>query len=242
MNPVARIFYTLRSILFLIGQVVITVFFSATGVLISPFVSPYNNGRYFVVGNWLIIKWLRVCCGVRLKIEGQMPSPKAPFVVMANHQSQWETFFLQWYLFPVATVLKKELLSIPFFGTALKTMKSIGIDRDNPRASIRQIMEEGVDRISNNYNLLIFPEGTRMPPGQFGNFARGGAGISIKADVPIIPIAHNAGRCWPAKSHVIQPGLITVVVGEPIYPEGREAKQLTQDVAEWIKQQCERIG
>ncbi|MBD2857595.1 1-acyl-sn-glycerol-3-phosphate acyltransferase [Spongiibacter sp. KMU-158] len=220
----------------------ITFFFSVTGILLSPLLGQYNTGRYFVIGNFLIMKWLRLCCGVKLVVEGQLPTPNHPYVVIVNHQSQWETFFLQWFLYPVATVLKKELLSIPFFGHALKTMQAIGIDRSKPREAIKQTLEQGIDRLDKGYNLLIFPEGTRSPHGQLGNFARGGANIAIRAEKAIIPIAHNAGKCWPSKSRIIYPGTVTLVVGQPVATADRDPRAITQEIQDWIAEQCQRIG
>ncbi len=237
-----KAWYGLRSFVFLIGQVLIALFFSTSGVLLSPLLGQFNTGRYFVIGNRLIMLWLRLCCGVRLQIEGELPKPHYPYVVVANHQSQWETFFFQWYLYPVATVLKKELLSIPFFGKALRTMQAIGIDRSKPREAIRQTLEEGVDRLQRGYSLLIFPEGTRNPPGKLGNFARGAANIAIRAEESILPIAHNAGHCWPAKSRIIYPGTITLVIGKPVATENREARELTQELQTWFEEQCQRIA
>ena len=160
---------------------------------------------------------------------------------MAKHQSQWETFYLQWFLFPVATVVKRELFSIPFFGWALRMMNAIGIDRSNPRAAIRQTMEQGLSRLRNNYNVLIFPEGTRTPVGVRGKYARSGAGMAIEAGVPVLPIAHNGGKLWPARGLRIKPGTVILVIGDAIPTAGRESKELSLEVENWIEAQCELI-
>jgi 1-acyl-sn-glycerol-3-phosphate acyltransferase len=231
---------SIRSALFFIGYALITIFISVTGILFTSFLPFHIRGRYFVLGNAAIIFLLRICCGVKTEIRGSLPT-KLPYVAMAKHQSQWETFYLQWFLFPVATVVKKELFKIPFFGWALKMMNAIGIDRSNPRAAIRQTMEQGLSRLRHNYNLLIFPEGTRTPVGVRGKYARSGSSIAIEAGVAVVPIAHNGGKIWPAKSLRIRPGTVILVIGEPIDTNGRESRELTLEVENWIESQCELI-
>lgn len=230
-----------RSALFFIGYVVVTVFISLTGIVLTFYLPFHYRSRYFVLGNAFIVFWLRVCCGVKTNIVGTLPKQR-PYVAMAKHQSQWETFYLQWYLSPVATVVKRELFKVPFFGWALRMMNAIGIDRSNPRDALRQTMEQGLLRLKSNYNVLVFPEGTRVQPGERGNYARSGANIAAAAGVPILPIAHNAGYCWPTKSMLIMPGTITLVIGEPIPTEGRNSKQLIEEVADWIEAQCAAIN
>jgi 1-acyl-sn-glycerol-3-phosphate acyltransferase len=231
---------TIRSVLFFTGYALITIFICTTGLLFTSFLPFHVRGRYFVLGNAAIILWLRICCGVKTEVRGKLPST-VPYVAMAKHQSQWETFYLQWFLFPVATVVKRELFSIPFFGWALRMMNAIGIDRSNPRAAIRQTMEQGLSRLRNNYNVLIFPEGTRTPVGVRGKYARSGAGMAIEAGVPVLPIAHNGGKLWPARGLRIKPGTVILVIGDAIPTAGRESKELSLEVENWIEAQCELI-
>ncbi|MGB1906645.1 MAG: lysophospholipid acyltransferase family protein [Spongiibacter sp.] len=241
LSPLYKSWLALRSGIFFAGYAVITVFFSLTGMLFLWYLPFRVRGRYFVIGNQLIVWLLRVVCGVRTKVIGSLPE-QGPYVALSKHQSQWETFYLQWYLFPVTTVLKKELLSIPFFGWALRLMNAIGIDRSNPRAALRQTMEQGCDRLSRGYSVLIFPEGTRVKHGEVGKYARSGAGMAIKAEVPIVALAHNAGKCWPAKSLLIRPGTVTLSISPPFDSRGRDVKELNNDVAQWIEHQCQQIG
>ena len=84
---------------------------------------------------------------------------------------------------------------------------------------------------------MIFPEGTRTPVGQVGNYARSGADIAISAGVPVIAVAHNAGECWPHRQFLKYPGTIRVVISEPFNTEGKDRKELTEEVKNWIE--CE---
>ncbi|WP_372878180.1 lysophospholipid acyltransferase family protein [Spongiibacter marinus] len=235
-----KVWLGLRSGLFFVSYALITLFFSVTGIVFTWFLPFHIRGRYFVIGNALIIVCLRLFCGVRTRVVGELPAQQ-PYVALAKHQSQWETFYLQWFLFPVTTVVKKELLSVPFFGWALRMMNAIGIDRSNPRAAMRQTMEQGTRHLANDCNLLIFPEGTRVPHGVRGKYARGGAGIAVKAGVPILPIAHNAGRLWPPKSLLIRPGTVTLWIGGLIDTHDGDPKALAEQAAEWIEQHCDKM-
>ncbi|MDF1693591.1 MAG: lysophospholipid acyltransferase family protein [Zhongshania sp.] len=240
MTFLAKSILAFRSALFFTSYVLITLFISVTGLLFTWFLPFHIRGRYFVLGNAAIIFMLRVVCGVKTEIRGELPKHHV-YVAMAKHQSQWETFYLQWYLFPVATVVKRELLNIPFFGWALRMVNAIGIDRSNPRAAMRQITEQGLIRLRNNYSVLIFPEGTRTEPGVRGRYARSGASVAIAAGVPVLPIAHNGGLIWPAKSLLIRPGTVTLIIGEAIATAGRDSKELTLEVENWIEDQCALI-
>jgi len=160
---------------------------------------------------------------------------------MAKHQSTWETMFLQYYFGPVSTILKKELLRIPFFGWGLASLRSIAIDRSSPIQALKDVKNKGLERIKQGNNLLIFPEGTRIPLGTVGNYARSGADIAVTAGVPIIAVAHNAAECWPHKQFLKYPGTITVVLSEPIATEGKDRKALTEDVKTWIESEIAKM-
>ncbi len=229
----------LRSTLFFAGLAIIVLFFSISGVLMSPL--PFAiRGRYMVSGNHAIMLWLRLTCGVNYRVQGEVPAGR--FVALSKHSSQWETFFLQWYLFPACVVLKRELLRIPFFGWALKSMRAIAIDRGSPKQAMRQTMSEGVKRLESGCSVLIFPEGTRTRYDQMGRYARGGAGLAIQAGVPILPVAHNAGQFWPGRSFLIRPGTVTVVIGEPIPSAHGDSRSLTEQVRDWTDAQIKAIS
>jgi 1-acyl-sn-glycerol-3-phosphate acyltransferase len=240
MTLLANALCAIRSALFFFGLGLVTIFISLSGILFTWFLPFHIRGRDFVLGNAAIIFLLRVCCGVKTEVHGKLPTDR-PFVAMAKHQSQWETFYLQWSLFPVATVVKRELLSIPFFGWALRFMNAIGIDRSNPRSAMRELNAKGLSRLRNNYSLLIFPEGTRTLPGVRGHYARSGASIAIAAGVPVLPIAHNGGLVWPTKSLLIRPGTVSLVIGDAIPSTGRESRELTLEVENWIEDQCAKM-
>lgn len=231
----------LRSFLFIVGHLITGIIAGTIAVIIWP-IFPYR-WRWRVVTSWnrFVMFWLRVCCGIRIHIIGKRHFDRYPCVVLSKHQSTWETMFLQYYFGPVCIILKKELLRIPFFGWGLASIRSIAIDRTNPMQALKDVKSKGLERIKHGINVLVFPEGTRVPLGTVGNYARSGADIAVSAAVPIIAVAHNAAECWPNKQFLKYPGTITVVLSEPIETEGKDRKALTEEVKSWIEQHISQM-
>lgn len=232
-----------RSVLFAVGYGVATIVYGTMGVLLA-LILPAKWGHSLLI-SWckVVIVWLRITCGVRYRIIGldnfqKTPGPK---VVLSKHQSAWETLMLQSVFRPTSTILKKELLSIPFFGWGLRRLQPIAIDRSNPRQALREVKAQGLDRLARGLNLLLFPEGTRVAPGTRGKYARSGPDIAVAAEVDVIPVALNAGHCWPPKSFIKRPGLITVVVGEPISTQNKTSRMVIEEVEAWIEGELEVI-
>lgn len=232
---------TLRAFLFYLITLPLALIFGALGVLL--FFIPYRQ-RYSIVMffNQFAIWNLRLFCGIKYKVTGDQNRPDVPFVVMAKHQSTWETFFLQLHFAPLSTVLKKELLRIPGFGWGLALLKPIAIDRSNPRAALKKVKGDGIKRLGEGNNVLIFPEGTRTKAGEVGTYARSGADIAINANAPVIAVAHNAGVYWPSTGLAKHPGTIEISISDPIYAEGRNSRELTAYVKDWIEGEIEKMA
>ncbi len=191
----------------------------------------------------MVIFWLKISCGVSYQVLGRenIQAVKQPCMVLSKHQSAWETLFLQGLFWPSSTILKKELLNIPFFGWGLRALYPIAIDRSNPRAALRQVKTKGVEHLQAGFNIILFPEGTRMQLGERGTYARSGADIALDGNVDILPVALDAARCWPPKSFIKKPGIITVSVGSAIKVEGKSSKEVTKEVENWIEGEMEAI-
>jgi 1-acyl-sn-glycerol-3-phosphate acyltransferase len=231
-----------RSVIFSIGYNLTSAIIGLIGVIIWP-IMPYS-WRWRIVTCWnrFVMFWLRVCCNLRYEIVGHKHTDRFPCVVMAKHQSTWETMFLQFYFGPVSTILKKELFRIPFFGWGLASLRPIAIDRSSPVQALKEIKRIGMLRLQQGNNLLIFPEGTRTPVGEIGNYARSGADIAITAKVPVIAVAHNAGIYWPHKKFIKYPGTIKVVISEPFDTEGKDRKELTEEIKNWIEGEIAKMN
>jgi 1-acyl-sn-glycerol-3-phosphate acyltransferase len=194
-----------------------------------------------LTGNALLF----VICGIRVKIEGQENIPDVPCVYAAKHQSTWETTTLPIALPPFAWILKKELMLIPFFGWALYALGAIAINRSNPRAALKQVNEKGVAQLKTGRSVVIFPEGTRSAIGEKGKYQPGVILLAKKAAVPIVPVAHNAGLCWPKGTILKYSGTITLRILPPISAEDvveRKRNDLLEEIEEKIEASCVELG
>jgi len=223
-----------RSVLFLLLQILLTVPFG----LASPFLLLLPRLlRYRIITLWgrAVIFLARGVLGIRHRIIGLEHLPKAPAVVLSKHQSAWETIAFQQIFPPLSFVLKKSLLHIPFFGWGLAAFSPIAIDRGAGREALKQIEAQGKERLGQGFWVLVFPEGTRMAPGEVGDYQIGGPWLAAKAGAPVVPVAHNAGRCWPKNAFIKHPGEITVVIGPPIPTAGRKASEVLAETQAWIE-------
>ena len=151
------IFLGIRASFFYIGYTLLTIWFGITALCIASFLSYKTRRPYILLWNRLVLRWLRICCGVRHQLIGRENLPNHPYVMLSKHQSQWETFFLLNLCDPLSTILKKELLKIPGFGWGLRLMKPIAIDRGNPREALKQMMNLGMQRLEEGNAVLGFP-------------------------------------------------------------------------------------
>ncbi len=218
----------IRSVAFYLGYASMTIVWGTLSVLVG-WVLPPRPRFQFIIGAWtrMCLWWLRVTCRIDHRVVGLEHLPTDPCVVLCRHESTWETLFLQTLLAPQATIIKRELLWIPFFGWAFALNKPIAIDRGSPRAALRRLIKVGTERLQEQIWVVLFPEGTRMPVGEIGRFQAGGAALASSADVPIVVIAHNAGHHWPAHALKKIAGTIEVRISEPIQPNGRDSKTLS---------------
>ena len=131
---------------------------------------------------------------------------------------------------------------MPFFGWGLALLRMIPIDRAKGREAFEQVVQIGQQRLDEGRWPILFPEGTRVAPGQMGRFKIGGALLATRTGAPVIPIAHNAGECWPRNSFRKRSGLITVSIGAPIPSEGLTPEQLNQKVFNWIETEMHRLN
>lgn len=188
------------------------------------------------------IVWLAdKCCGIQYEIEGLENIPDKPVVVVAKHQSTWETFLFQNLFAPTATVLKKELMSIPFFGWTLNLLEPIVIDRSQRKQALTQIKAQGTQRIQENRWIVIYPEGTRIPVGSDSRLAQGAFILAKAAKVPVLPVVHNAGEFWRPHDWLKYPGKITVRIGKPIATD-TQTKAVLAECAEWMTKNMHEIS
>ncbi len=229
----------LRALLFLVLQVLTAIPFSLLAILVWGLPA---LPRSRIIGSWAhLITWLLgKICNLHYRVVGSKQLPERA-VLISNHQSAWETIAFQVIFPPQAWVLKRELLWIPIFGWGLAATVPISIDRKFPRKALERVVSQGRERLNGGRWVVVFPEGTRITPGVESKYNPGGALLAVKAGVPIVPVAHNAGIFWPRRGFIKQPGTIDVVVGEPIETTGRKAKEINLQVEQWIRQQLAQL-
>mgnify|MGYP001421112432 FL=1 len=226
----------LRSLLFYIGQIISTILIAPIGIIAFPL---DFKKRYYLITRWAVFNlwWLKICCNVTYEIKGKDNIPGKPCIVMSKHQSAFETLALQQIFIPQVWILKKELLQIPIYGWGLASMQPIAINRDSTIKSFRQIADQGCERLQKGYWVIIFPEGTRVAPNKKKKYLPGGGMLAEKSGAQVVPVAHNAGRLWSRNSMIKKPGLITIKIGPVIESENKSAKEITDEVENWIEKE-----
>lgn len=223
----------IRSFIFSFGLILSAILFFSLGLLFA--FAPYLLRYRIITGfSHFSMWWAKVMCGIRYRVTGLEHLPQKSAVVLCKHQSAWETLFLQTLLPPQTWVIKKQLLSIPFFGWGLKLLEPIAIDRTKSR-SITQILTQGKARLEKNRWVIIFPEGSRIPVGKTGKYSRSGVALAKDANAPIVLIAHNAGLFWPRNGFIKHPGTIEVVIGPTLDPARYSLEELQATSQEWIE-------
>ena len=230
----------LRSALFALALVLVTPPYAI--VALASFPLP-RLARYRVISAWSrLVLWLAwVLCGIRWRVEGRKHLPDEPAVILSQHQSAWETLAFQEIFPPQVMVLKRELLWIPFFGWGLALMSPIAINRARGVAAMRELARKGRERLAQGFWVVIYPEGTRVPPGQKRAYQQGGAWLAVNCGVPVVPVAHNAGKLWPRNAFLKRAGTVTVRIGPPIGTAGRQPKEVIAQAKAWIEGQQETL-
>ncbi len=218
-----------------------TIFYNLMAMLII-FTSVRNRHAAVVTWSKLFVFLSKHLCKVTYEVHGAKNIIKGPAVISSNHQSMWETMAYS-VIFPSQVpILKRELLYIPFFGWTLRTISPIAIDRSKRSGTLGQIYRQGKEKISHGFWLLVFPEGTRAAPDKVLPYKTGVVKIAQHLDIPIVPVAHNAGHCMPKSSFWVFPGHIDVVVDQPIYVDKEASpEQVASQLENWTKQEIQKL-
>jgi len=231
----------IRSLIFLLLQLVITPIISTLALLTFPLPA---LTRYRLISSYArTMIWLAgVVCGIRFEVLGRENIPEQPCIVLCKHQSAWETMALQLVFPPQVWVLKRELLKLPFFGWALALTSPIAIDRSDGKGAMRQLLKQGKDRLAQGFCVVVFPEGTRVPYGQRGKYRMGGALLAASSGALAVPVAHNAGRLWGRNAFSKHPGLITMSIGRPLDGKTLKADEINAQAEAWIENEIQQLA
>jgi len=226
----------LRSSLFALALIVVTPPYALVALATLPLP---RLTRYRIISGWsrLVIFLSKIILGIDWRIEGREYLPQRPSVILAKHQSAWETMAFQLFFPPQVHVLKRELLWIPFFGWGLALMSPIAIDRRRGHSALRFMAKRGKQRLAQGFWVVVFPEGTRVAPGEKRPYQIGGAWLAAASGAPVVPVAHNAGLVWPRNAFLKRPGTVTIRIGPPIDPADRDPATINRLAEKWIEEQ-----
>jgi 1-acyl-sn-glycerol-3-phosphate acyltransferase len=232
----------LRSLLYLIILVVVTPPYMLLYILIGFPLSLRWRHRLAMPWVRLAIWLVKHVLGIPYRLLGAENIPPQAAIVFSKHQSAWETLVLQEVFKDAVFVWKKEIKKLPFFGWALALTPMIPIDRGAGKEAIRHLVEIGSTRLKEGYTVIIFPEGTRAPPGGQHRYKGGGAFLAVATGVPVVPVALNSGEFWGKNALFKKSGTVTVSVGPAIASTGLSASEILSQAEAWIEAEMRRIS
>ncbi|MCG8370225.1 MAG: 1-acyl-sn-glycerol-3-phosphate acyltransferase [Proteobacteria bacterium] len=212
--------------------------------LLLIFWAPQDFLWRFVLSYARLAMWAgEFFCGMKIVVEGREHLPDEPSVVMIKHSSTLETY-THVTLFPrTCWVIKRETIFMPFFGWAIwLVFRPIAIRRNSRGAAVKQVIRQGTERLAEGLWVTIFPEGTRMPPGETRRYGVSGAALAQEAGVPIVPVAHNAADVWGRREFTKRPGTVRFCIGPPISAAGRPPRETNLLVQDWIENKMTEIS
>jgi 1-acyl-sn-glycerol-3-phosphate acyltransferase len=217
-----------------------------------------NTAVFLLLGSWLFLAprswameglrlhglaslwWMKLICGTRYEVRGREKLPEGACLVCAKHQSAWDTFALIPVFRDPAMVMKAELGWIPFYGWFSHKFEHIFVQRERGPSALKALLRDARQRASQSREIVIFPEGTRRPPGAEPDYKPGFLALYEGLGLPCVPLALNSGLFWPRRSFLRYPGTAVIEILDPIPPglPRAEARKLIQDR---IETACARL-
>jgi 1-acyl-sn-glycerol-3-phosphate acyltransferase len=188
-----------------------------------------------------VLWWLRVTVGIRHRVIGRENLPAGPAIIACKHQSSWETMAFTGLFDDIAIVLKRELLFIPVVGWAMARAGNIAVARGNGASALRGLVKQAKAAIAEGQSIVIFPEGTRVAPGEQKPYQVGTAALYRQLGVPVVPMALNSGLFWGRRKFVKRPGMITLEILPPI-PPGLSREAFMEALRERIEGATARLS
>lgn len=225
------------SVIFTLLMWIWTAILGVAYCIICPFL-PWR-GRFWMAGvmGHVMVFMLKWVCGLDHTVEGRENLPAdGEHVILMKHSSTWETYTIMFLFKPLVWVMKREILFIPFVGWGCMLARCIAIDRKAGGSAVNQVLRQGKDRMAKlGAWILVFPEGTRMAPGETRRYGSSGALLAAQQNCKIVPVAHNAGFFWPRRGLLKRRGTIRVVIGPPIDAAGRDVREVNDEAQKWIE-------
>jgi len=231
-----------RSLLFLTFGFLTICLYAVFALLV--FWAPRNFLWGIVVNYCKLVLWAGgFFCGMKVVVEGRENLPDTASVIMIKHTTTLETYG-HVPIFPrTSWVLKREIIWMPIFGWAIGLLfRPIAIRRSARGTAVKQVIAQGKQKLAEGTWVTIYPEGTRMPPGETRRYGVSGAALAKEANVSIVPVAHNAGDVWPRLTFTKRPGTVRFVIGPPISAQDRSPRETNLIVQAWIEGKMREIS
>jgi 1-acyl-sn-glycerol-3-phosphate acyltransferase len=231
---------TLRSLLFNLLFALWTAFIFVVSLptLVLPRSACWWMGGLWVRGALLL---LRAIVGLRHRVHGAEHRVAGPAIYAAKHQSAWDTLVFPLLLDKPAYVLKQELIRVPLFGSYLRQCGMIPVDRQGGGSALKRLLKAGRAAVAEGRSILIYPEGTRMPPGERRPYHPGVAALYGDLGVPVVPVALNSGLFWGRRAFHKKSGVITIEFLPPIAP-GLVRREFMQELQERMEGASRRLA
>ncbi len=229
----------LRSLLFALLFYVSTAIFVVGGsfLLFGPRRWAMAGLRAHAIVSLWLLRWI---VGTRMEVRGRDKLPKAPYLVASKHQSAWDTFALIPIFSDPAMVMKWELTLIPFYGWFSRKFEHVFVKRERGPVALRNLVRDAKDRADAGREIVIFPEGTRRPPGADPDYKSGAVALYEGLDLPCVPVALNSGLYWPRRQLMRYPGTIIVEILDPL-PAGLPRREFKREIEERIEAASNRL-
>ena len=186
--------------------------------------------------NWA----LRNFCGIRFEVRGRENVPAEPVIYASKHQSTWETAYFLAYQYDIAYIMKRELARIPLWGMYMAHGGHIMVDRKGGPSAMRRMIQETKNVLDSGRSVIIFPEGTRTPPGQTGTYFPGVAAMYTQTGATVVPVALNSGLFWGRRSFLKHPGTIVMEFLPPM-PKDLDRKTFMRELETRIETATRRL-
>lgn len=237
----------LRLVLFVLLQAISLMVWASAFIALAPLLSLPNRYRFAMRWPAFAVWLARVLMGIRWHVTGQEhlnAHLDGMAIICSKHQSTWETYFLPSFMpRQLCFVFKKELLRVPFFGWGIGLLRMVHIDRSKGPEAYEAVAEQGRAQQALGRWFVFFPEGTRTPVGERRRYKSGAARLAFTLQLPIIPVAHNAGYFWPRSGFGLRPGCIDVQIGPALFPKDYDSpEQLMSAVETWIEEHVSVVG
>jgi 1-acyl-sn-glycerol-3-phosphate acyltransferase len=228
----------LRSILFAVAFYMTTFVFMVFGVWLL--VCPRTWAMTALKLHGCLCVWLlKVICGTDIEVRGREKLPPGACLVVAKHQSAWDTFALLTLFQDPAIVLKDELTWIPLYGWFILKFQHVRVKRERAAQALKQMVRDAKVCVAHDRQILIFPEGTRTAPGAAPNYKPGYLALYEALNIPCVPVALNSGLFWPRRTLMRYPGTIVVEILEPL-PAGLPRREFRQQI-EYVIEAASRV-